>query len=141
MTYRYTPPFGLRLLQLVILLEAMFRGFTYIVRPDTVMATTDVTKSAPMEVWGVIFVVFAIIGLFGEALMSGVPIDQESANGRAWPAFIAHAGLMIMYLTLSLAYTDAVFSGEFGLASAPVAMLVFAFIHWLFARRRKAHAT
>ncbi|AFF28328.1 minor tail protein [Mycobacterium phage Twister] len=141
MTYRYTPPFGLRLLQLVILFEALFRGLTYVVRPDTVMATTDVTKSAPMEVWGAIFILFAVVGFFGEALMSGVPINQDNANGRAWPSFIAHAGLMIMYLTLSLAYADAVISGEFGLASAPVAMLVLAFIHWLFARRRKAHAT
>ncbi|AGS82714.1 hypothetical protein ANNAL29_33 [Mycobacterium phage AnnaL29] len=140
MTYRYTPPFGLRILQLVILAEAVARGVAYILTPQVVLSTTDIVNSAPIQVWGSIFIFFGVMGFFGEALMSGVQtIDATGSNVRAWPSFIAHAGLMILYATLSLAYFNAVFDGELSLSSAPAAMVVFAYIHWLFARRRKSH--
>ncbi|ASR86484.1 minor tail protein [Mycobacterium phage Changeling] len=140
MTYRYTPPFGLKILQLVILAEAVARGLAYILTPQVVLSTTDITNSAPIQVWGSIFIFFGVMGFFGEALMSGIgSIDSTGSNPRAWPSFIAHAGLMIMYATLSLAYIGAVVDGELGLSSAPAAMVVFGYVHWLFARRRKSH--
>lgn len=72
--------------------------------------------------------------------MSGIQtIDATGSNVRAWPSFIAHSGLMVLYASLFLAYANAVIDGELSLASAPGAMTVFAFIHWLFARRRKSH--
>ncbi|AHJ88689.1 minor tail protein [Mycobacterium phage RhynO] len=141
MTYRYAPPFGLRILQIVILFEALLRGLALILAKEGVLSTTDITHAAPMQVWGAIFIGFATIGLFGEALMSGTRLDNINGNPRAWPSFIAHAGLMVLYVTLSLAYANAVVNGELSLASAPAAMMVFAFIHWLFARRRKTHVT
>ncbi|APC43181.1 minor tail protein [Mycobacterium phage Phaded] len=141
MTYRYAPPFGLRVLQLVILAEAMTRGLALILSKEQVLATTDITNAAPMQVWGVIFISFSLLGFFGEALMSGInSVDSPAgSDSRAWPSFIAHAGLMILYLTLCLAYGNAVLDGELSLASAPAAMVVIAYIHWLFARRRKSH--
>jgi hypothetical protein len=137
MTYRYTPPFGLRILQIVILLESLFRGIAYIVTPQVVLSTTDIVKSAPIQFWGAVFVAFAVLGLFGEALMSGVPLSSTQSNPRAWPSFLAHSGLMILYTSLTLAYASAVVDGELSLAAAPAAVLVFGYIHWLFARRRK----
>uniref|UniRef100_A0AAU8GMJ5 Membrane protein n=1 Tax=Mycobacterium phage Stink TaxID=3136630 RepID=A0AAU8GMJ5_9VIRU len=142
MTYRYLPPFGIRVLQLVILIESFLRGFSYVAAPHGVLATTDLIHSAPMSVWGALFMGFAVLGLFGEALMSGTsPSFGNGANPRAWPSFVAHAGLMILYITIAVAYAGAVVDGELGLASAPPAMAVFAFTHWLFARRRKYHAS
>lgn len=142
MTYRYLPSFGLRVLQLVILLESLIRGIAYIVSPVGVPSATDITASAPLNVWGVAFATFAVLGFFGEALMSGTNPDVgRGGNPRAWPSFIAHAGLMILYLTMFVAYGGAVINGDLGLAAAPGAMLTFAFLHWLFARRRKHHAT
>ncbi|AZS08234.1 hypothetical protein PBI_IRONMAN_32 [Mycobacterium phage IronMan] len=141
MTYRYAPPFGLRVLQLVILTEAMCRGLSLILAKEQVLATTDITNAASMQVWGAVFISFSLLGFFGEALMSGIGgVDsQASSDARAWPSFIAHAGLMILYVTLGLAYANAVYDGELSLASAPAAMVVIAYIHWLFARRRKSH--
>ncbi|AGK87508.1 minor tail protein [Mycobacterium phage HINdeR] len=143
MTYRYLPSFGLRVLQLVILLESLIRGIAYIVSPIGVPSATDITASAPLGVWGVAFTAFAVLGFFGEALMSGTSPDIRSGGGnpRAWPSFIAHAGLMILYLTMFVGYGGAVIDGDLALAAAPGAMLTFAFLHWLFARRRKHHAT
>ncbi|QLF84433.1 hypothetical protein SEA_TOPANGA_30 [Mycobacterium phage Topanga] len=140
MTYRYAPPFGLRMLQIVVLLEALARGISLILTQQTVLAATDVAKSAPLYVWGAVFVAFATLGLFGEALMSGTVVDYNRPNPRAWPSFIAHAGLMILYAALFAAYAMAVADGSAAVASAPAAMVVFAYIHWLFARRRK-HVT
>ncbi|AMS01026.1 minor tail protein [Mycobacterium phage ArcherNM] len=140
MTYRYTPPFGLRILQIVILIESLTRGIAYIVTPQVVLSETDIVNSAPIQVWGSIFIAFAVLGLFGEALMSGVTkVDSSGGNPRAWPSFIAHSGLMVLYAALSLAYASAVLDGELTLSSAPGAVLVFGYIHWLFARRRKSH--
>ncbi|AVO22430.1 hypothetical protein SEA_POOMPHA_29 [Mycobacterium phage Poompha] len=141
MTYRYTPPFGLRVLQIVVLLEALARGISMILTPSVVVATTDVAASAPLWVWGGIFCAFATVGLFGEALMSGTSVSGSKPNPRAWPSFIAHAGLMILYATLCLAYINAIVEGQTVVASAPAAMVVFGYTHWLFARRRKSHAT
>ncbi|AMO43999.1 minor tail protein [Mycobacterium phage Bactobuster] len=140
MTYRYAPPFGLKVLQLVILTEAMCRGLAFILSKEAVLATTDITNAAPMQVWGAVFIGFAMLGFFGEALMSGIgAIDSTGSDARAWPSFISHAGLMILYMTLGLAYANAVVDGESSLAAAPAAMVVIAYIHWLFARRRKSH--
>ncbi|AOQ27957.1 minor tail protein [Mycobacterium phage Mundrea] len=142
MTYRYLPSFGIRLLQLVILGESFARGLSMILSQDAVLSITDITNSAPMPVWGALFIAFAVLGFFGEALMSGTsPTFGNGSNPRAWPSFVAHAGLMILYLTIGVAYTHAVARGELHLASAPAAMAVFAFTHWLFARRRKHHAS
>lgn len=138
MTYRLIPPFGLRLLQIVVLVEAITRGIAYVTLPNSVLADTDVVNSAPLWVWGSVFIAFGVLGLFGEALLSGVPIDRNGTP-RAWPSFIAHTGLMALYATLGLAYASAAVAGETYLASAPGAVIGFAFVHWLFARRRKSH--
>lgn len=141
MTYRYLPSFGLRLLQIVVLLESLSRGLSYLVVPrEGSIVLTDVEASAPMQVWGVAFISLAVLGFFGEALMSGTSPEAGGNNPRAWPSFVAHAGLWILYLTMAVAYADAAIHGRAVLAQASVAMLVFSFTHWLFARRRKHHA-
>lgn len=142
MTYRYLPSFGLRILQVVILFESLFRGVFYLNVPrEGTIALTEIEASAPMEVWGIAFVSFATLGLFGEALMSGTSAGLHGkGNPRAWPSFVAHAGLMILYLTLALAYAQAAFDGRAVLAQAALAMVVFCYLHWLYARRRKHHA-
>ncbi|BBX09505.1 hypothetical protein [Mycolicibacterium aichiense] len=141
MTYRYTPPFGIRVLQIVILCEAILRGIAFILTPQVTLATTDIVASAPIQVWGAGFITFAVVGLFGEALMSGVPLSANDSSARAWPSFVAHSGLMILYSAMTLAYVAAVFDGEHALSTAPGAMAVFAYVHWLFARRKKSHVT
>jgi hypothetical protein len=142
MTYRYAPLLGLRVLQVVVLVEAIARGLAYILTPHTVLGRTDIVNSAPIEVWGTIFIIFGLAGLLGEVLMSGYsPASGIGANPRAWPSFLAHSGLMIMYFTLSLAYLEAAVDGDPSLSSSPAAMLVFAYVHWLFARRRGSHVT
>ena len=142
MTYRYLPSFGLRVLQIVLLLESILRGVAYLAIPrEGTILLTDLEASAPMQAWGVAFASFAILGLFGEALMSGTtPSIDGGGNPRAWPSFISHAGLMILYSTLALAYAQASLHGRPILSQAAFVMVVLAFSHWLFARRRKHHA-
>jgi hypothetical protein len=143
MTYRYLPSFGLRVLQIVILIESLFRGVSYLTVPKAgTIILTDIEQSAPMQVWGIAFISFAVLGIYGEALMSGTNANPYTGgNPRAWPSFVAHSGLMILYGTMVLAYADASFNGRPVLAQAAAAMAVFAYVHWLFARRRKTHAT
>ncbi|QHB38059.1 minor tail protein [Mycobacterium phage Noelle] len=144
MTFRYVPAYGLRVIQLVVLFEAVFRGLMYLLMPaGSSESLTQLEKSAPLAVWGAIFIAAAMIGLFGEALMSGTEnyIGTSSQNNpRAWPSFAAHAGLMILYVTLALGYGMALYeAGAAHFAIIPYDLLLIAYLHWLFARRRKTH--
>ncbi|QBP31053.1 membrane protein [Mycobacterium phage Refuge] len=141
MTYRYAPQYGVKILQLVVLVEALIRGLAYVLTPQvSLLVATDITESAPVYTWGAAFLFFSVLGLFGEALMSGANV-APGGTPRAWPSFIAHAGLMILYATLTLAYANAVFNGQDNLASAPAAVAAFAYVHWMFARKRSGHVS
>ena len=142
MTYRYVPSFGLRIIQFTLLLESIVRGLMYLTMPDQPGAPlTELEQSAPLATWGVIFITFSVVGLFGEALMSGTEEHLNSGvNPRAWPSFVAHAGLMILYVTLTLAASATIIDRGMGYyAVVPYDLLMLAYLHWLFARRRKSH--
>lgn len=144
MTYRYTPTFALRIIQLVILFEAIMRGLMYLlIDKQTTQELSALEQSAPLAVWGGVFIAFGVLGLFGEALMSGTEAYMGSrGNPRAWASFMAHASLMILYVTLSLAYTASITEkGLAFMALVPYDLLMLAYLHWMFARRRKSHVT
>lgn len=143
MTYRFVPAFGLRLIQLIILVKSILRGIMYLaVQPNVAVELTPLEQTAPLAVWGTIFITFGVLGLFGEALMSGCEITHMRSQGniRAWPSFIAHASLTILYITLAVAYSASVYRHNItSMALTPFDMLMLAYLHWLFARRRKSH--
>ncbi|AOT24686.1 minor tail protein [Mycobacterium phage Stasia] len=127
-----------------MLFEAVFRGLMYLLMPDrSTTALTQLENSAPLAVWGVVFITAAVVGLFGEALMSGTEAyngTSSQSNPRAWPSFIAHAALMILYVTLALGYGMSLYDAEAAhFAIIPYDLLLIAYLHWLFARRRKTH--
>ncbi|QKO03125.1 hypothetical protein SEA_SCAMP_29 [Mycobacterium phage Scamp] len=146
MTFRYVPAWGLRGLQLAVLFEAAMRGLMYLLMPQMALSSdslTELERSAPLYVWGLVFVAAAVFGLFGETLMSGTEnyLGSSSQNNpRAWPSFVAHAALMILYVTLALAYGASLYdAGAAHFAIIPYDLLMIAYLHWLFARRRKSH--
>lgn len=142
MTYRFVPSFGLRVIQIALLIEGIVRGLMYLTMPDQPGAPlTELEQSAPLATWGVIFITFSVIGIFGEALMSGTEQYLNSeGNPRAWPSFVAHSGLMILYISLTLASTVAIINRGMGYyAVVPYDLILLAYLHWLFARRRKSH--
>ncbi|AQP31023.1 minor tail protein [Mycobacterium phage Tinybot] len=145
MTFRYVPAWGLRGLQLAVLMEAGLRGLMYLLLPSLPLSAaslTELERSAPLPVWGAIFIAAAVVGLFGEALMSGTEPWMLSGRGnpRAWPSFVAHAALMILYITLAMAYGASLYASNAAhFAIIPYDLLLLAYLHWLFARRRKSH--
>ncbi|ATN87949.1 minor tail protein [Mycobacterium phage Cerulean] len=146
MTFRYVPAWGLRGLQFAVLVEASLRGLMYMLMPHVGLSSSSLTeleRSAPLYVWGLIFIAASVFGLFGETLMSGTENYMGSSsqnNPRAWPSFISHAALMILYVTLALAYGASLYDANAAhFAIIPYDLLMIAYLHWLFARRRKSH--
>lgn len=142
MTYRYLPNFALRAIQIALLIEAIVRGLMYLLSPEQpAIKLTDLENSAPLYVWGWLFVSCAVVGLFGEALMSGTTADYSSTyDPRAWPSFLAHSGLMVLYgaLTVASAVT-LVKMGLFNWGVIPYDLGMLGFLHWMYARRRRGH--
>ncbi|AEJ94516.1 minor tail protein [Mycobacterium phage Achebe] len=146
MTFRYVPAYGLRVIQLAVLFEAIVRGLMYLFMPAGSSASlTQLENSAPLTVWGAVFITAAVFGLFGETLMSGTESYMGSSshnNPRAWPSFIAHASLMILYVALAFGYGTALYQADAAhFAIIPYDLLLIAYLHWLFARRRKSHVS
>lgn len=142
MTYRFIRPFGLKLLQYVFLLEALIRGIIYMVDQRVIVGIEAVQHSAPLEVWGAAIAAFAVLAIYGEALMSGCVGDNETQlSARAWPSFIGHGALCILYVTLGLATIVSIAQGERTLSDVPASLAAIAYVHWLYARRRKANVT
>lgn len=139
-TYRYVSDTALRVAQIFLLLEAVVRGLNYLASPPGSSITLNQLElTAPLWVWGWLFITLGAIGLFGEALMSGTkaPLGQIY-NPRAWPSFFAHSALMFTFITCSVATIVAVAQREpfYGFVGA-YDLFAFAVGHWVFARRRK----
>lgn len=140
MTYRYLPNYALRMIQMVLLFEAIIRGVIYIVaRHQLIPELAVITRSAPLAVWGTAFVAFGTLGLFGEALLSGTPeATSTEYTPRALPSFLAHAGLMTLYAAWTLATFAAMLPPPtVPWASMPYDLAMLSLLNWLYARRRK----
>lgn len=102
MTYRFVSNTALRIGQIALLGEAVIRGMNYILTPpEEIPAMNSVEASAPLWMWGGLFVGLGVLGWFGEALMSGTE-HVVGDNPRAWPSFLAHSALMCTYLAMAL---------------------------------------
>lgn len=136
MTYRYISNAALKVGQIALLGEAVIRGVNYITAPMTEIATMNrVEDSAPLWVWGVVFISLGVAGWFGEALMSGT--ERYEQNPRAWPSFIVHSALMCIYLAITIGAAVAVIQqhpryGWLGVYD----LLGMCVANWIFARRR-----
>lgn len=138
MTYRFVSDTALRVGQFALLIEAVVRGLNYLATPPRSSdALSQLELSAPLWVWGYTFIVFGVIGLFGEALLSGTQ-SNGSYNPRAWPSFIAHGALMFLFMAIAVGTAVGIAERQpvYGFVS-PYDLLAFAVGHWMFARRRK----
>ncbi|QJD50333.1 minor tail protein [Mycobacterium phage MarkPhew] len=138
MTYRFVPNFALRIVQQALLVEAIVRGFNYMSTPDASSALyTELEQSAPLGVWGALFITCGVVGLFGEAWLSYNGSSLQWSH-RAWPTFIAHVGLLALFLAFAVSSLLGVLSREpiYGYVT-PYDFAFFALGHWAYARRRK----
>lgn len=138
MTYRFVTDSSLRVVQLAFLIEAIVRGLNYITTPDDYsLLYWQAQESMPLDMWGSIFVLFGVTGLFGEWLMHGNGSTNKWDN-KAWPSFIAHIGLMVLFVGFSVSAMAGVTmrDGFYGFV-VPYDLLIFAVVHWAFARRRR----
>lgn len=138
MTYRYVKSNALRLGQFVLLGEAVVRGISYMVTPPGVVITMDAAEqSLPIVVWGIIFVLFGLLGLVCESWIA----YRKNVSERWYQGpDIAHAVLGIMFLVLMFSSADGVISRSpfYGFYS-PYDMFLFAVGHWVFASRTRVH--
>ncbi|QJD50434.1 hypothetical protein SEA_CHRIS_32 [Mycobacterium phage Chris] len=138
MTYRFVPNFALRIVQQALLVEAIVRGFNYMSTPDASSALyTELEQSAPLGVWGALFIFCGVLGLIGEAWMAYDGTVLRWTH-RAWLAFIAHVGLLSLFGAFAFSSMIGVLSREpiYGYVS-PYDFAFFALGHWAYARRRK----
>ncbi|AXH48806.1 minor tail protein [Mycobacterium phage Steamy] len=138
MTYRFVPNFALRVVQIALLVEAIIRGLNYMATPsDYSPIYSAAEQSAPLWVWGWLFITAGVLGLAGEAWMSSNG-SSLAWNYRAWPSFVSHIGLMSLFVAFALSSGAGVISREplYGFIS-PADFMFFAVAHWAFARRRK----
>lgn len=141
MTYRYVTEAALKVGQIALLGEAIVRGLNYILAPPTeFVAMNTVQDSAPLWVWGILFISLGVAGWFGEALMSGTE-PYHGQNPRAWPSFLAHTALMCTYLSIAIGAFVAVVQQHprYGWLSV-YDLLGMAVANWIFARRRRRYA-
>lgn len=140
MTYRFVREISLAILQGLVLTEAVVRGLNYMATPALATpAYSQLELSAPLYVWGIIWIGFGVLGIFGEAFMSGTtaPVGHEY-NPRAWPSFLAHSGLAVLFFATSLSALVGVMEREplYGFV-VPFDLVVLGFVHLILARRRK----
>lgn len=138
MTYKFVSDTALRVGQFALLIEAVVRGLNYLVTPPRSSdALSQLEQSAPLWIWGYIFIVLGVLGLFGEALLSGTD-SNGSYNPRAWPSFLAHGALMFLFAAIAVGTIVGIAQREpfYGFV-APYDLMAFAIGHWIFARRRK----
>lgn len=139
MTYRYVSNTALRIGQIALLVEAIMRGLNYVTTPQRAAGVLNqVEGSAPLWAWGGLFVGLGVLGLFGEALISGTEPYLGSYNPRAWPSFIAHSALMCAYLAISAGALVTVIQTHphYGYLES-YDMFGLALANWVFARRRR----
>lgn len=140
MTYRLVPDYALRVAQFFLLLEAIVRGLNYLATPQgSSAALTQIELTAPLWVWGALFITLGAIGLYGEALMSGTRAPGgQLYNPRAWPSFFAHSALMFTFIAWAVASLVSVSERQpfYGFVGS-YDLFAFAVGHWVFARRRR----
>lgn len=141
MTYRYVSPIGLRIGQIALLVEAIVRGINYIRVPPAArnpILVNVVEASAPVWVWGTLFITLGVVGLYGEAWLSGTETSPGQYNPRAWPSFIAHSALMCAYIGIALGATLLVARQHPGYGWLdPYDLYGLALANWIFARLRR----
>lgn len=135
MTYRYVPPFALRVLQLYVLSAAVVRGWNYLATPPrTTVAWSAMENSAPLWVWGLVFAFFGTLGAAGEVWM-----EFGDSRRKYLLSFNAHAALMCLYLGVGASAMAGIIDRApplFGFVT-PYEMIGFGLLHWTFMRRRK----
>lgn len=123
----------LQLAQLVLLCVAVTRGLDYLITPaGSSAALSYIEQSAPLPVWGALFIAFGMTGLAGEWWMSFGESD------RRWIAsWTAHAGLAALYFTFAIGALLELFSREpfYGFRTA-CDWAILGFLHVVFIRRR-----
>ncbi|QFP94820.1 hypothetical protein SEA_MARSHAWN_34 [Mycobacterium phage Marshawn] len=142
MTYRFVRDSSLRIVQLGLLTEAVVRGFNYIRTPlaETSVVYDAAQETAPLAVWGSLFLAFGLLGLAGELWMQhrgrrGTTLEWSHL---AWPSFVSHIGLMALFAAFAISAFVGVLtrSPVYGFVT-PYDFVVFMLVHWAFARRRK----
>lgn len=139
MTYRFVSDSALRVVQVGILTEAVVRGLNYIATPSQELSLLydAADKSMPLWCWGLIFILFGVTGLLGELWMSTNGTSVQWSH-RAWPSYLAHTGLMVLFGAFAFSAAAGVIArdGFYGFVT-PYDFLFFAIAHWAYARRRK----
>lgn len=142
MTYRYVSDSALRVGQIALLGEAVVRGLNYMRTPaGQIAAMNTVEESAPLYVWGALFIGLGVAGWLGEALMAGVTPAHHGPTRRAWLSFLAHTALMCIYLAMTFGSLVAVMQQHPGYGWLNTYdLLGMCVANWIFARRRRHDA-
>jgi len=144
--YRWVSDDRLRLAQIALLTLACIWGADYLITQPK--GSLDYVEHViPLNLCGVLFLFFGVMGIIGELWMElgrsqkaslvNIPFICHAQN-RWWPSFAAHAGLCALYSALTAGYLAEMFVHWhlWGMRT-PAVMFAFAAMHWAFTQRRR----
>ncbi|QFG10048.1 membrane protein [Mycobacterium phage IdentityCrisis] len=134
MTWRLVRTDTLQLVQLFVLTAAVVRGVDYLITPPGSSEVLNlIERAAPLWLWASVFIAFGLLGLAGEWWMSfGISTHRWIAS------YIAHAGLVALYLAVGLGALSDVLDRNppYGFRT-PMEWMFIAAVHAIFVRRRE----